>query len=96
MEGQTENLNCEGVCFRSQESFALGEVLEIRLHLSEILGASHGYSEMVCLARVVQTESDDPAAPFRYGCRIEDYTVEPARVGAAGAVHTAVPVTAAP
>lgn len=81
-EAQTENMNCDGVCFRSRESFALGELLEIRLDLDGILGPSHRYCGLVCFGRVVQAESDDPGAPFRYGCEILDYALEPA--GAAG------------
>ncbi len=81
-DAATENLNCDGVCFRSEESFVLGELLEIRLDLDGVLGASHGHSSLVCLGKVVQAESDDPSAPFRYGCEILDYNVETA--GAAG------------
>jgi len=74
-EAETENMSCDGVCFRSEESFALGELLEIALDLDGILGPSNRYSGLVCCGKVVQAESDDPAAPFRYGCQILDYVL---------------------
>jgi len=77
-DAHTENMSCDGVCFRCEECFALGEFIEIRLDLDGILGASHRYSGLVCFGRVVQAESDDPAAPFRYGYEILDYALEPA------------------
>ena len=78
-EAETEDMSCDGVCFRSEESFGLGELLEITLNLDSILGPSHRYGGLWCLGRVVQAESDDPAEPFRYGCEILDYALRPAR-----------------
>lgn len=83
-EAQTENMNCEGICFRSAASFALGECLDITLELEDFLGPSHRYSSLVCHGRVVQAESDDPAAPFHYGCEILDYALQPADVADSG------------
>ena len=71
-------MSCDGVCFRSEESFTLGEFLEIRLDLDGILGPSHSSRGLVCFGRVVRAESDDPAEPFRYGCEILDDALEPA------------------
>ncbi len=73
---ETENLSCDGLCFRSEESLALGEVLEIRLDLDGVLGTAHGRRCLICLARIVQAESDDASALFRYGCEILDYGLE--------------------
>ena len=89
-EAETENMSCDGVCFRSEEPFALGELLEIRLDLDGILGPSHRYGGLVCFGRVVRAESDDPAAPFRYGCEMLDYTLAPAAVPERHAVGTVV------
>jgi len=77
-EALTEDMNCDGICFRSAVSLALGEYLEIQLDLDGLLGPSHCDFGLKCFGRVVQAESDAPAAPFRYGCEILDYALEPA------------------
>lgn len=92
-EAATENLNCDGLCFRSEETFALGELLEIRLDLDGVLGAAHGHSSLVCVGKVVQAESGDPSEPFRYGCEILDYELE--STGAAGRRQSAAVVAGA-
>ena len=78
----TENISCDGVSFRSKGSFALGDLVEISMELEGILGSSHRYGSLVCVARVVQAEVDDPAMPFRYGCEILDYSLAPGPNGA--------------
>lgn len=93
-EAETENMSCDGVCFRSDESFGLGELLEITLDLEGILGPSHRDGGLWCLGRVVQAESDDPAVPFRYGCEILDYALRPAQATARGRPGTEAQVVA--
>ena len=75
-DAQTEDMNCDGVSFSSQEPFALGEFLEIRLGLDGLLGSSHQCGKLVCQGKVVQAESKGLAAPFRYGFEILDYSFE--------------------
>ncbi len=74
-EAQTENISADGVCFTAEASFELGEVVEIEIDLEDVLGSSLRSRSLVCLGRVVQAESEDPAARLRYGCRILDYTI---------------------
>ena len=77
-QAQTENISCDGVSFRSVGAFALGALVEICMELGGLLGSSHRHGSLVCVGRVVQAESDDPALPFRYGCEILDYGLAPA------------------
>lgn len=95
-DAQTENLSCDGVCFRVEESFGLGELIEIRLDLDGILGPPLRCNGLVCLGRVVQAESDDPAAPYRYGCKILDYALEPVEVANGRRPRAAVQTVGAP
>jgi len=88
---QSEDLSCEGLCFRADESYSLGEVLGIRLDLRALLSPREPMAVISGLARVVQAEADGLTPRFRYGCRIVSYRLEAgggwiARVGDADAV----------
>ncbi len=74
---RTENISSDGVCFRTLESFSLGEIIEITVDMDSSLGPFSGLGWLVCVGKVVQAEADEPAAPYRYGCRILDYAFRP-------------------